>query len=207
MSLWHEAPGLSIERTHSGGLRVPARSAVLLMDLQADFLAPSGARMPVAPQDAVRVIKTANAVLDRDVLPASIPVLMVNQFPRSARLANFFRHGAAIEGTTGAHLDGRIHANQATPVFPKQRASAFSNPELGNYLKSRDVKHLYVFGVFAEGCVRATALEARQLGYAVTVPIDAIGTNSNLKRWFAQWAMGRAGVTFVPSLLTLKHAA
>jgi nicotinamidase-related amidase len=182
------------------------QSAVLLMDLQVDFLAPSGARMPVAPEDAVRVIDTANAVLSGEVLSTSLPILIVNQFPRSARLANFFRHGAAIEGSPGAKLDERIHAKESTPVFPKNSASAFSNPKLNTYLKSQGVLHLHVFGVFAEGCVRATALEAKQLGYTVTVPLDAIGTDANFKRGFARWSMQRAGVALIPTLLDAKNA-
>ena len=182
------------------------QSAVLLMDLQVDFLAQSGARMPVAPQDAIRVIKTANAVLSGEILSTSLPILIVNQFPRRARLANFFRHGAAIEGTPGANLDNRIHVKAGTPIFPKHSASAFSNPELNTYLKSQGIMHLHVLGVFAEGCVRATALEAKQLGYTVTVPLDAIGTDANFKRGFARWSMQRAGVTLVPTLLATKNA-
>jgi len=182
------------------------QSATLLMDLQADFLASSGARMPVDEQDAARVIATANAVLAGNVLSGSLPIIVVNAFPRAAWLANIFRHGAAIAGTPGAMLDARVRVKPGIKVFSKRSPSAFSNPDLEPYLKANAVTTLYVFGVFAEACVRATAVDGRRHSYAVVVPLDAIGTNSETKRRFAQWAMRRAGVELVPSFLPAANA-
>jgi nicotinamidase-related amidase len=176
------------------------KTAALLMDLQADFLGHSGARMPVGEPDASRVIETANGVLAGNLLSGSLPILVVNQFPRSAWIGNFFRHGAAIAGTPGAMLDERVHVEPGVKVLPKQSPSAFSNHELEPYLRSRGVTTLYVLGVFAEGCVRATAVDGRQHGFDVVVPLDAIGTNSETKRRFAHWAMRRAGVILVRSV-------
>jgi nicotinamidase-related amidase len=177
-----------------------SRCAVLLMDLQADFLARAGARMPVLPADAERVIASANDVLHGRALAGCLPAFVVNRFPRTDRLANRFRHGAAVEGTPGAALDSRIEAHSGVPVFPKQRASAFTNPDLDYWLRANAVTRLYVLGVFAEGCVRATAIDARQRGYAVSVPLDAIGTSSEWRRRVAAWSMRRAGVGLLPSL-------
>lgn len=182
------------------------KSAVLLMDLQVDFLARSGARMPVDAADAERIIATANAVLGGRALAPAMAILVVNRFSPADRLGNFFRHGAAVEGSAGARLDPRVLAGPQVPVFAKQRPSAFSNPALEPGLRSAGIRRLYIFGVFAEGCVRATALDARRRGYEVVVPLDAMGTNSALKRWFARWAMRRAGVTLVASLLTQATA-
>lgn len=170
------------------------------MDLQSDFLAAEGARMPVAPADAARVIAAANAVLDGQVLGRALPVFVVNRFPRSARLGNFFRRQAAIAGSRGAELDARLHARPDIRVLAKASASAFSNPELDEVLALNRVRQLVILGVFAEGCVRATVADARRRGFAVTVPVDAIGTDSPLKRRYALWAMRRAGATLVPSL-------
>jgi nicotinamidase-related amidase len=92
-------------------------------------------------------------------------------------------------------------------LIRKSKPSAFSNPELNEYLKANDTQTIYAVGVFAEGCVRATVLEARRLAYNVTVPMDAIGTNANWKRTFALWSMRRAGVVLVPTLLTQEYEA
>lgn len=177
------------------------RTAVLLMDLQTDFLGGEGARMPVDAAGAAEVIKTANAILAGEVLPSSLPIIIVNQFPCSDSIGNFFRRHAAVIGTPGAELDGRIEGAADIKTFAKSKPSAFSNPELEVFLKADNVTELYVMGVFAEGCVRSTVVDARKLGYNVVVPIDAVATNASWKKRFGLWAMKRAGATLVPSLL------
>lgn len=175
-------------------------SAALLLDLQRDFLSADSARMYVGEKEAQRVIAAANAVLTGRALTGALPVFIVNAFPRSAWVTNFFRHGAAIEGTSGAAMDDRVRVPAGVKIFPKRRPSAFTNPELLAYLGDNSVARLYVLGVFAEGCVRATAIDGVRRGYRVVVPTEAIGTNSQAKRWFALWAMRRGGVELVPML-------
>lgn len=175
------------------------RSATLLIDLQSDFLAPDG-RMPVDQIDATRIIATANAILAGRVLPGVLPILVVNQFPKSDRIGNFFRHHAAVAGSSGAQLDRRIRPPGGAVVIEKASPSAFTNPRLDELLRQHAVKDLTILGVFAEGCVRSTAVDALRHGYHVTVPADAIGSNANIKRRFAIWAMRRAGVSVVPSI-------
>jgi nicotinamidase-related amidase len=176
------------------------QTAVLLMDLQRDFLGSPGSRLPVNPEGAASVLRTANAILTKRALESAIPLLIVNQFPASARIGNFFRKGAAIAGTRGAELDPRVCATGSVTVIAKSSPSAFSNPELQSYLQTHGVKELYVIGVFAEGCVRATVLDARRLGYKVNVIADAVASNASWKKRFALWAMGRSGANLVPTI-------
>jgi maleamate amidohydrolase len=176
------------------------RSAVLLLDLQRDFLASEHARMPVGQEEARRVLAGANAVLDGAALKGALPILVVNRFSRSDWLGNFFRRGAAIDGSTGCELDERVHVRQSVKVFAKNRSSAFSNKELSAYLTENSISQVFVLGIFAEGCVRATAVDAVKQGLKAIVPTCAIGTDSEAKRRFAHWAMARAGVKLVPEL-------
>lgn len=162
--------------------------------------------MPVDGPDSERVIAAANAVLDRQVLGHALPILVVNQFPPSHRIANFFRRNAAIAGSAGAGLHARIQVPANTWIISKSKPSAFSNAELDALLKENAVQDIYVLGVFAEGCVRSTAADAKRRGYNVIVPTDAIGSNASLKRAFAQWAMRRAGVRLVPTLFANEYA-
>jgi len=171
-----------------------SRSAALLMDLQIDFLDTGKGRYPVSAEGAARVMAAADAILFANVLPGVYPVAVINRFPRSRVIANFFRKGAAVEGTDGAMLDPRLRMPQTVPVFAKSRSSAFSNADLDPYLRDKSVSRLYIVGVFAEGCIRATAIEARSLGYEVVVPLNAIASNAAWKLRFAAWSMRRHGV-------------
>jgi nicotinamidase-related amidase len=176
-------------------------SAVLFMDLQRDFLSGEDGCMPVDELDAEAVLQAANEVLSKRVLAKALPIFVLNQFPATARIANFFRKGAAIAGSTGAELDPRLESSDSAKVIVKARPSAFSNPELEQYLRAHDVQELYVLGVFAEGCVRSTVIEAVKLGYTVHVIENAVATNAAWKKHFALWAMKRVGAIIVPNLL------
>ena len=174
-------------------------SAVLFMDLQQDFLNTGSGRMPVDLDGAASVISTANAILRKELIAQALPILVVNQFPVSDRIGNFFRKGAAVAGSPGANLDPRIQNAAQAKTFTKASASAFTNPELDRYLKAEGVSELFVLGVFAEGCVRSTVVDARRLGYDVHVIADAVATNALWKKRVALWAMKRAGASITAS--------
>ena len=175
-------------------------TAVLLVDLQRDFLDSKVGRMPVTELGAAAVLQAANEVLARRVLPQALIVLVLNRFPATTRVANFFRKHAAIEGSPGAEPDPRLeHLDNAT-ILVKSRPSAFSNPELQRVLAARRVRELFVLGVFAEGCVRATVAEAVRLGYAVRVVESAVASDASWKKRAALWFMRRAGAQVVRSV-------
>lgn len=176
-------------------------SAILLMDLQRDFLDREAGRMSVDERGAKAALRVANEVLAKRVLAGALPILVTNQFPASARVANFFRHGAAIKGTAGAELDPRLARSGSEIVITKARPSAFSNPELQRCLDLHGVKKIYVLGVFAEGCVRATVVDAVERGYSVAVIADAVATNAAWKKSFALWAMARGGAEILPNVI------
>lgn len=182
------------------------RPAVILLDLQVDFLDQSLGRMPVSRSAAEGVIRAANAVLCRQTLAVALPIVIVNEFARSDHVANFLRHNAAISGSVGCLLDRRVHVPPSVRIFPKSKPSAFTNPELEAYLRANSITELAVLGVFAEGCVRATALDAQRRGYRVVVPENEIGTNASWKKAFALWALRRGGVTIIPSIFSYPLA-
>ena len=177
------------------------------MDLQRDFLDCDLGRMPVDAPGAQAVLRVANDVLAKRSLADAVPVLVLNQFPASARIANFFRKGAAITGSAGAEPDARLQRSGSEKVFTKARPSAFSNPQLQAWLSANDIKDVYVLGVFAEGCVRATAVEAVRRGYRVHVIADAVASNAAWKKTFALWAMERAGAEILSTVAFSGAAA
>ena len=66
-----------------------------------------------------------------------------------------------------------------------------------NYLKDHGINELFVMGVFAEGYVGATALDALRHGYKVNVIADAVATNGSWKKQFVLWSMNRSGATLL----------
>lgn len=178
-----------------------ATAAVLLMDLQRDFLDRRRGRLPVGPAAAEAVLRVANDVLSGRVLPDAKRVVVMNCFPPSDRIGNFFRRGAALAGSDGAALDDRLHGAAAAKVIVKASPSAFSNPELLHYLQANEVTTLFVLGVYAEGCVRSTVLDGLKLGYQVTLVESAVASNAGWKKRWAVWSMKRAGAVAAPGLV------
>jgi nicotinamidase-related amidase len=79
-------------------------------------------------------------------------------------------------------------------------------PALERYLHAHGVQDLYVLGVFAEGCVRSTVVEAVKRGYTVYVIANAVATNARWKKAFALWAMARTGAKVLPNFPSLHDA-
>lgn len=169
-------------------------TAALLIDFQIDFLDHAKGRMPVRRIDAERVIALANSVLSGGVLSGSLVLAIVNAFPRNQWFANFVRRNSAIAGSTGAQFDPRLKIPPTLPVIPKEHGSAFTNPKLGEKLEAHGVRRLVLLGVMTEGCIRATAADARRLGYEVVVPMNAVATDNKIKSVVGKFLMRRAGV-------------
>ena len=80
-----------------------------------------------------------------------------------------------VVGTTGARLQAPLHEDLFAGVVRKgEHAAAYSAFEgtvdgqpLSSWLAARDVDALDVCGLATDHCVRASALDARQAGFAV----------------------------------------
>jgi nicotinamidase-related amidase len=170
----------------------PGARALLLLDFQRDFLADDG-RMPVARPQVAPVLAAARRAADQALLGGDLVVKVGNEFRRSDVIGNLLRRRAAIAGSAGTAWDGRIDVDRALYV-PKSAASAFTNPALGAALEERDIRHLTIAGLFARGCVRATARAALRRGLTVEVLGDAVACSSDRSRERALARLAHGGV-------------
>jgi len=169
--------------------------ALLLMDLQIDFLA-NGGRLPVGAANAERVIAVANRMAAL-FAERQCPIIMIaNQFKRSDTLGNFFRRYAAMEGTEGGYIDPRVLAHDACS-FSKAKSSAFTNPDLADHLKAALIDRLVICGVYTEGCVRATAFDALRAGLETVVISDGVASKRTATYKWALTHMRKRGVRVV----------
>ncbi len=165
------------------GERIPIyehpQVALVLVDLEKEFLDPGGPRA-VAPSQVAPMLAAANRLVEN---ARSLGVELVY-----------------VE--SGAPPDGELHPrlrHPSGPVFRKDRADAFSNPELDRFLQSRAVDHLLLAGSFAERSVYYTAEGAMNRGYKVQVVRDAVAGGSDERRANALAALERKGVELIDS--------
>jgi nicotinamidase/pyrazinamidase len=89
-----------------------------------------------------------------------------------------------VQGTSGADLHPELDRSRVHRVFPKGTDPAidsysgfFDNGKrkatgLGDFLRAAGATELYVLGLATDYCVRATVLDALDLGFAVTLVED-----------------------------------
>lgn len=169
--------------------------ALLLIDFQRDFLLSDG-RMPVAENQINGLIVAANRAIAAARVNGDVIVAIGNEFPRSSVVANFFRRNAAIAGSPGAKWDERVPIGTAK-FFPKWRGDAFCNLELEPFLRACNVQELTLAGLYAKGCVTATAKAALGRGFQVNILADAVADSSDWMRSFALRRLSRKGAKIV----------
>jgi nicotinamidase-related amidase len=163
--------------------QAPARTAVLVVDVQNDFVADQG-RVGRSGAD-MRPLQAATREIDRLIAAArnaGVPVIYVtvehggdvDLAPYQARYA---RRGMTPEdtichrGTWGAELYGELTPPAGDELrFVKHGYDAFQVQELQAELERRGVRHVIVTGVVTELCVRATAFSAFEKGFFPIVP-------------------------------------
>jgi len=78
-------------------------------------------------------------------------------------------------GNRFVQIDPRLTPRADEPVLTKLFASAFFGTPLTALLASAGCDGVIVTGASTSGCVRATAVDALQHGYRVSVPREAVG--------------------------------
>jgi maleamate amidohydrolase len=79
------------------------------------------------------------------------------------------------EGTKWTELDPRLGRRDDEPVIVKKGASAFFGTNLTALLAARAVDSVILCGATTSGCIRATAVDLCQNGYATVVPRECVG--------------------------------
>jgi maleamate amidohydrolase len=79
-----------------------------------------------------------------------------------------------VLGTRWTALDERLGARDGDVVVYKQYPSAFFGTVVSTHLTTRRVDSIVLAGATTSGCVRATAVDAVQLGFRVFVAEDCV---------------------------------
>ncbi len=148
--------------------------ALIVVDVQNDFC-PGGA---LAVPDGDRVVPEVNRLAqEADFVVATRDWHPPDHGSFSARGGVWPEH--CVQGTPGAELHPGIDRTRIDLVVDKGRDpqtegySGFEGTDLEARLRERGVRDVHVAGLALDYCVRATALDARRLGFDVTVHRDA----------------------------------
>jgi ureidoacrylate peracid hydrolase len=163
----------------------PARTALLLVDMQVDFASPDGAlgRSGTDMTTALAAIRNAAKLADA-ARAAKVPCLFARLITMPSDETAMLREWKARrghdedpplcrEGTRGAEFVGpRPLSDEA--VFSKNRYDAFAGTNLDAHLRGLKRDTLVIAGLTTECCVDSTARDAFERDYHVFIASDAV---------------------------------
>ena len=163
------------------------QTALVVVDVQTDVADPAGS---LSVRGGVEVVAATNALVEQ-ATAAGAPVLYTQDW-HPADTPHFAKDGGTwpvhcVQDTWGAalHPDLRVagevvrkgeHGEDGYSGFTMRdpvRGQTVPTP-LAQKLRDAGVEELVVVGLATDYCVRATALEGRELGWPVTVPWHAV---------------------------------
>jgi biuret amidohydrolase len=171
-----------------------ARTALLVIDMQRDFLEPGGfgetlgndvslLQKAVAPCKALLESCRARGLLvvhTREGHRADLsdaPKAKVERGAPSMRIGAKGPMGRIlVRGEPGHDIVPELYPAASEPVIDKPGKGAFYATELQLILQNRAIESLLVCGVTTEVCVHTTVREANDRGYRCIVPGDCCGS-------------------------------
>jgi nicotinamidase-related amidase len=163
----------------------PARTAVLIIDMQVDFASPDGALGGFIDMSVVEPALAAAEKLAVDARAAGVPVVFVGlhttpETDSAAWNERMRRRGGDPDVDAALCRAGEVGSEFYGPkplpgerVVPKTRYSGFVGTDLDVQLTQLGVDTLVVAGLTTECCVDSTVRDAFSLDYHVFVAADA----------------------------------
>jgi nicotinamidase-related amidase len=197
---------------------VPGRTALVLIDLQNDFLHLDGwyAQHGIDIAHMRRVIEPTQRLLEA-AREAEIPVVWTRHGYRDVRdagpfleLRPFLKDGGLRLGTWGFELYADLDVRPEDWLVEKSRLSGFFNTKLETVLKALDADTVLIAGVLTNQCVAATSKDASFRDFKPIVVEDCTGTTlphlhePAIEMMKVGWAEVQSLAEMVPQLEQLR---
>lgn len=171
----------------------PATTALVVIDMQRDFVEPGGfgERLGNDVANVRSAIEPCKAVLDA-ARRVGLMVIHTREGHRpdltDCPPAKLTRGGKVfigtegpmgrilIRGEAGHDIIPELYPQQGEPVIDKPGKGAFYQTDLHLILQNQNIKTLIVCGVTTEVCVTTTVREANDRGYECIIPADCVGS-------------------------------
>lgn len=167
----------------------PARTAVVLIDMQNDFLAPGfGAEQAGRDLTPGRAIIPGLQKLVAGARRAGATIAHVGfltltnnasdsgPWLAQRRRSTYSSDTLCLEGTPGADFLDELKPVDGDLVVAKYRYSAFAATPLDMLLRARGIETVILTGVSTNACVESSLRYAMELSYYVVVPCDGVAS-------------------------------
>jgi nicotinamidase-related amidase len=156
------------------------RPALLIVDMAKAFTNPSmalGSNLDSQIEAIQALLQPAHAV---DVPVIFSTVSYEDENLKDAGIFGMKQRGSATlrAGTEGVQIDSRLDFRRTDSLLVKKYASCFFGTDLVSRLLIHRVDTLIITGCTTSGCVRASAVDACQIGFRPMVVREAVGDRS-----------------------------
>lgn len=176
----------------------PENTALVVVDMQNDFVRPDGELYAPPSADAVEPVKQLVEQADENNVPVVFTKDVHNeeQFEDAHYYDEYERWGEHVqEGSWGSEIVDDLDPDQyADYVVEKPTYNAFHNTDLDEWLTENGIDNLIICGTLANVCVLHTASGAALRDYKPVVVEDALGYLEESDRDYAidhaSWLFG-----------------
>lgn len=170
------------------------QTALVLVGYQNDYFSPTGILRGVVeePGRVDFVLKNTLALIQKLApTPATIistPIVLLPDYRALASptgiLHSIRESGAFAQGTVGAQPIPELLAwgDRILCVHGKVGFNGFSNTELDEVLRARDIRTVMIAGMITSLCIDSTGRAAYERGYAVTVLSDCTSARTHVEQ-------------------------
>lgn len=153
----------------------PNRSALIIVDMQNDFVKEGGSLLVEAAKDTVDNIKSIiNKARQNNV---KVVYTQDTHFKNDKEWEIWPKH--CEKNSWGWHIIDEIKPAKDDMVFEKNRYDGFYGTNLDHYLKHVwNIKDLVIMGTVSNICVAQTAASAGLRWYNIITPADCISANT-----------------------------
>ena len=172
----------------------PAAAALLIIDMQRDFLEPGGFGAVLGNDVTLlqRIVPATRRLLDAARARGMLVIHTreghrpdLSDLPPAKRARGRLAVGIGdvgpmgrilVRGEAGHDIIPELAPLPGEPVIDKPGKGAFHATDLDAILKNRGITQLLVCGVTTEVCVTTTVREANDRGYECIIPADCVGS-------------------------------
>lgn len=173
----------------------PARTGLVIVDMQHDFVDPDGALpVPGAPETVAQIRRLLDWARSEGI---GVFYTQDTHRPGDPEWAIWGHH--VERGTRGWEIVEELAPADGEPVYEKARYDGFYGTGLDHELRLRGIDTLIICGTVANICVHYTAASAGLRWYRIIHPVDAL---SALTPFDMKAALRQASFLFQATLTT-----
>ncbi len=154
------------------------KKALLVIDIQENLVNPNS-KIHMDTSGIDLFFRHVNSSITRFNEHQDIVVYVVNEWTNP--MMNWITGNVCKKGGIGVGLDKRLIVVNDL-IFSKSKSNALSNKALLKYLKDQKITEVFVTGLLAEGCVKATVQGLIKDKFEVFVIQDALGSKSQINK-------------------------